>query len=59
MTVSFVMMAGRLGALMGNVVFPYLLQLGCLPPFATIGTIVLLSILLTIVLPGTDLKALE
>lgn len=39
MTISLAMMFGRLGALIGNVVFPYLLQTGCLPPFLLIGLI--------------------
>lgn len=39
MTISLVMMFGRLGALIGNVVFPYLLQTGCLPPFLLVGLI--------------------
>lgn len=39
MTISLAMMFGRFGALIGNVVFPYLLQTGCLPPFLLIGLI--------------------
>ncbi|XP_037029687.1 synaptic vesicle glycoprotein 2C [Bradysia coprophila] len=39
MTISLVMMFGRFGALIGNVVFPYLLQTGCLPPFLLIGLV--------------------
>lgn len=35
------MMCGRMGALIGNVVFPYLLALGCVAPFTMVGTIML------------------
>lgn len=40
MTVSLLMMFGRFGALIGNMTFPYLLSLGCFPPFILIGSIV-------------------
>lgn len=39
MTVSIAFMSGRLGAVLGNLIFPYLLTSGCLPPFLTIGTL--------------------
>lgn len=39
-TVAIVMMVGRIGALGGNVLFPVLLQSGCLFPFAGVtGTL--------------------
>ncbi|KAJ6639914.1 Synaptic vesicle glycoprotein 2A, partial [Pseudolycoriella hygida] len=39
MTISLAMMFGRFGASIGNVIFPYLLQRGCLPPFLLVGFI--------------------
>lgn len=39
--ISLSMMFGRMGALIGNIVFPYLLSLGCLPPFLLVGLIML------------------
>lgn len=41
MTVSLAMMFGRTGALIGNLLFPYFLSLGCLPPILLIGSSVL------------------
>ncbi|KAI4457404.1 synaptic vesicle glycoprotein 2 [Holotrichia oblita] len=57
--VSITLMIGRSGAMVGNVVFPYLLAAGCLPPFVMVGSILLLSGGLTLLLPKTDMKALE
>ncbi|KAK9758797.1 hypothetical protein QE152_g707 [Popillia japonica] len=57
--VSITLMIGRSGAVVGNVVFPYLLAAGCLPPFLMVGSILLMSTLLTVLLPNTDMKALE
>lgn len=37
MNVSLAMMFGRLGAIIGNLLFPWLLSLGCLPAFSMIG----------------------
>lgn len=31
------MMSGRIGTILGNVIFPYLLYAGCAPPFVFIG----------------------
>uniref|UniRef100_A0A182QI24 Major facilitator superfamily (MFS) profile domain-containing protein n=1 Tax=Anopheles farauti TaxID=69004 RepID=A0A182QI24_9DIPT len=41
MVVSLTMMFGRTGSIIGNLVFPYLMALGCLPPFVMIGAIVI------------------
>lgn len=41
MTVSLAMMFGRSGALIGNLLFPWLMSLGCLPPFSMIGATML------------------
>ena len=35
------MMTGRFGAVIGNVIFPLLLALGCLPPFLMVGLMLL------------------
>ncbi|XP_059219149.1 synaptic vesicle glycoprotein 2C [Stomoxys calcitrans] len=51
MTVSLVMMFGRLGALSGNLMFPLLLEIGCIPPFAMVGTVLIFAGLLSLVLP--------
>lgn len=37
MAVSILMMCGRAGSLSGNLIFPLLLQNGCLPAFVMIG----------------------
>lgn len=37
MIVSILMMFGRIGAIMGNVLFPILMEAGCLPPFLMVG----------------------
>ncbi|CAH1996788.1 unnamed protein product [Acanthoscelides obtectus] len=59
MTVSFTMMFGRIGAGSGNLIFPYLLQSGCAPPFLTIGTVMMGCAALACFVPNTDMKALE
>lgn len=41
MVVSLLMMIGRTGSLFGNLLFPWLLSLGCLPPFLTLAGILL------------------
>jgi MFS family permease len=41
MVVSLTMMFGRLGAMIGNVLFPHLIELGCMPPFLMIGAVVI------------------
>lgn len=33
------MMCGRLGAVSGNLLFPVLVQVGCLPPFVMVGAV--------------------
>ena len=38
MAVSVTMMMGRVGAVVGNLLFPILFSLGCLGPFIMIGT---------------------
>ncbi|KAK9884935.1 hypothetical protein WA026_009171 [Henosepilachna vigintioctopunctata] len=59
LTVSITMMIGRLGAMVGNLVFPYLLQQGCAPPFFTIGAGLMSCAFIGILLPNTDMVALQ
>ncbi|KAJ3627118.1 hypothetical protein MTP99_014522 [Tenebrio molitor] len=59
MTVSLTMMTGRSGAMLGNLIFPTLLQLGCAPPFFTVGAVIIGCAFLSCLLPNTDLKALQ
>ncbi|KAL0125810.1 hypothetical protein PUN28_004699 [Cardiocondyla obscurior] len=49
--VSITMMMGRIGAVIGNLLFPILFSLSCLGPFIMIGTASLVSAFLVIVLP--------
>ncbi|XP_044761851.1 synaptic vesicle glycoprotein 2B-like isoform X2 [Coccinella septempunctata] len=59
MTVSLTMMIGRMGAMTGNLIFPYLLKKGCAPPFFSIGIGILSCAFIGIFLPDTDMKALQ
>lgn len=59
MVVSLTMMFGRTGSIIGNVVFPYLMALGCLPPFVMIGAIVIAVAMVSRVLPRTVKKPLQ
>ncbi|XP_037943089.1 synaptic vesicle glycoprotein 2C-like [Teleopsis dalmanni] len=43
MVVVLVMTFGRLGAVLGNVLFPVLISLGCLPPFLTVGGVIFVA----------------
>jgi VNT family MFS transporter (synaptic vesicle glycoprotein 2) len=56
---SLAFMSGRIGSVFGNLTFPYLLQAGCAPPFFTLGCIIIGCTILSLLLPNTDLKALE
>ncbi|XP_076163004.1 synaptic vesicle glycoprotein 2B isoform X2 [Ptiloglossa arizonensis] len=51
MAVSLTMMVGRLGAVIGNLLFPVLFNLSCLGPFLMIGSASLVSAFLVILLP--------
>ncbi|XP_028129872.1 synaptic vesicle glycoprotein 2B isoform X2 [Diabrotica virgifera virgifera] len=57
-TVSLVMGFARIGALTGNIGFPFLVSLGCAPPFFVVGGIMAVGSLCSILLPKTDNKAL-
>ncbi|KAH8398465.1 hypothetical protein KR215_005769, partial [Drosophila sulfurigaster] len=39
--VAITMMCGRLGALSGNLLFPVLIQIGCLPPFVMVSAVMI------------------
>ena len=56
MAVSLTMMVGRLGAVIGNLLFPVLFNLSCLGPFCMIGSASLVSALLVTLLPRKKKK---
>ncbi|CAH1111066.1 unnamed protein product [Psylliodes chrysocephalus] len=58
MAVSLTMMFGRFGAALGNLIFPYLLESGCAPPFFSVGSVMIGCAFLAYFLPDTDMKAL-
>lgn len=39
MAMSMFLMCGRVGTITGTVIFPALIDYGCLPPFLTIGAV--------------------
>ncbi|XP_029154917.1 synaptic vesicle glycoprotein 2B-like isoform X1 [Nylanderia fulva] len=51
MAVSITMMMGRLGAVIGNLLFPVLFNLSCLEPFIMIGLICFVCAFLVVMLP--------
>ncbi|KAH0955379.1 hypothetical protein HN011_005460 [Eciton burchellii] len=51
MAVSITMMAGRIGAVIGNLLFPVLFDLWCLGPFIMIGSASLVSAILIVMVP--------
>ncbi|KAF7405575.1 hypothetical protein HZH66_004481 [Vespula vulgaris] len=57
MAVSLVMMTGRSGSLIGNVVFPVLLEYGCIAPIMTIACFPLLGIILAFFIPNNKNKS--
>ncbi|XP_059618169.1 synaptic vesicle glycoprotein 2A-like [Phlebotomus argentipes] len=59
MTISLSLMFGRIGAMIGNLVFPYLLMLGCLPPFITIGSLLTVAGLAGLLLPRKSKAPLQ
>lgn len=59
MVVSLTMMFGRTGSIIGNVLFPHLMALGCWPPFLMIGSIHIVVALISTTLPRTIKKPLE
>ncbi|XP_058984032.1 synaptic vesicle glycoprotein 2B [Musca domestica] len=51
MIVAIAMMFGRLGALSGNLMFPVLVEIGCVPPFIMVGVVLIFSSALSCILP--------
>lgn len=41
LVVAIAMMCGRLGALSGNLLFPVFVEIGCVPPFVMVGSMML------------------
>ncbi|KAJ8942879.1 hypothetical protein NQ318_007657 [Aromia moschata] len=56
---SLHMMFGRIGIVVGNVLFPFLLYAGCAPPFMFIGALCIGCACLSFLYPNTENKALE
>ncbi|XP_034485625.1 synaptic vesicle glycoprotein 2B-like [Drosophila innubila] len=52
LVVAIAMMFGRLGALSGNLLFPIFIQIGCVPPFVMVASVMLLAALLSIFVPN-------
>ncbi|KAI8034523.1 hypothetical protein M5D96_012710 [Drosophila gunungcola] len=59
MIVSLEMMFGRLGSLLGNIFFPALMGLGCVPPFLMISSFMLAGCLMAAFLPLKNKAALK
>ncbi|GLV44909.1 uncharacterized protein CBL_14519 [Carabus blaptoides fortunei] len=51
MVISMTMIFGRIGAMTGNILFPALLEVSCLPPFLLIGGITIGCALVSMLLP--------
>ncbi|XP_061395350.1 synaptic vesicle glycoprotein 2B-like [Musca vetustissima] len=54
MIVSLTMMIGRMGSILGNVMFPIFMSFGCIPPFVMVGVVMYLGCLLAAFLPSTN-----
>uniref|UniRef100_A0A336JYS3 CSON002395 protein n=1 Tax=Culicoides sonorensis TaxID=179676 RepID=A0A336JYS3_CULSO len=59
MIVSILMMFGRIGAIMGNVLFPYLMETGCFPPFLMVGGTAIACGVVCLLLPKTIKQPLK
>ncbi|XP_058457138.1 synaptic vesicle glycoprotein 2B-like [Malaya genurostris] len=59
MVVSLTMMFGRTGSIIGNLLFPYLMSLGCWPPLLMIGAIQIVVSLIATTIPRTLKKPLQ
>ncbi|XP_018304289.1 synaptic vesicle glycoprotein 2B [Mycetomoellerius zeteki] len=57
MAVSIEMIIGRLGSMTGNLIFPVLLEYGCVAPIINLICFTLLCLLLTYFLPSTNKHA--
>ncbi|XP_026727106.1 synaptic vesicle glycoprotein 2A-like [Trichoplusia ni] len=58
MAMATVLMSGRLGTITGTVIFPALIDYGCLPPFITIGSVLAVCGTACFLVPNTTLKKL-
>lgn len=58
LTISLGMMTGRIGAMVGNFIFPFLLESGCEPPFFVVAGFLLVAFVLSLFIPNTDNQAL-
>ncbi|KAH8386508.1 hypothetical protein KR093_000904, partial [Drosophila rubida] len=59
MIVSLSMMVGRMGSLLGNIFFPALMGLGCVPPFLMVSCFMYVACLLASFLPLKNKAALK
>ncbi|KAJ0173952.1 hypothetical protein K1T71_010098 [Dendrolimus kikuchii] len=51
LAISFIMVSGRIGTLAGNIMFPILLDMGCIIPFFTLTGVVVVVVVISIFLP--------
>ncbi|XP_023311297.1 synaptic vesicle glycoprotein 2B isoform X1 [Anoplophora glabripennis] len=58
-SLSLHMMSGRIGTILGNVIFSYLLYTGCAPPFVFIGLLAFGCAGLSLLYPNTENKELR
>ncbi|XP_041988941.1 synaptic vesicle glycoprotein 2A-like isoform X2 [Aricia agestis] len=59
MAMATFLMCGRLGTISGTVIFPALIDYGCLPPFIVVGVVLGACGVACFFLPNTNLKRLE
>ncbi|XP_073831035.1 uncharacterized protein [Musca autumnalis] len=52
--VSMAMMLGRIGSILGNVLFPVFMSFGCVPPFVMVGAVLFIGCILAAILPNTS-----
>ncbi|XP_011199788.3 synaptic vesicle glycoprotein 2B [Bactrocera dorsalis] len=53
MVVSLTMMIGRVGSIMGNILFPIFMSLGCVPPFIMLTFVMWSAAIMSAFLPNT------
>ncbi|XP_014097018.3 synaptic vesicle glycoprotein 2B isoform X1 [Bactrocera oleae] len=54
MVVVLVLTSGRLGSLLGNVLFPIFITMGCIPPFIMIGGAILCACIISFFIPRAN-----
>ncbi|XP_037296767.1 synaptic vesicle glycoprotein 2C isoform X2 [Manduca sexta] len=59
MAMATFFMCGRVGTVIGTIVFPALISYGCIPPFATIAAVLAVCGVASFLVPNTTLKKLE